>query len=138
MSTDDAPQLWHFTCDHGHLGIGEHGLLMPGCMLVDPDTRWPVAAWPSAMVWATDLPRPNRDALGLTSHMLRCDRTAHRYRIDARVLQMTPWVETRRAVIRRLGFLTVEELESTPGARPMHWWVGFGPVMADYDPLVTA
>jgi hypothetical protein len=135
MTNNPPPALWHFTCDHGHLGIGDKGLLLPGRMLANPDTRWPFSAWPSALVWATDLAKPNRDALGLTSHMLRCDRTAHRYRIDPTLL--LPWIDVRHDVMRKLGMATVEELEATPGSRPMHWWVGFSPVMADYDPLVT-
>lgn len=127
--------LWHFTCDHVALVIGDRGQLRPAKDLAEPDSFWALAAWPSSFVWATDLPKPNRDALGLTSNMLACDRTAHRYRVLAE--DFTPWHVIRRLIVDRHGRLGVELLEGAPGARPMHWFVSTEPVEAVYDPLVT-
>lgn len=108
--------LWHFTCDDGHKQI--------------TDTLRPNRG----IVWLTDLNMPIRDALGLTSHMLGCDRAAHRYRVtdDSACVK---WVDSRlRHLIGPAREHTLE-LESAPGARPMHWWVAEVPVPVVYDPI---
>lgn len=109
--------LWHYTCDHHHLQLGRRNVLTPGR---------------DGFVWLTDLDHPYAAALGLTSVVLACDRTAHRYRVryaaDAR-----PWTEVRREVnpVRR------EALESAPGVLPRHWWVATTLVPVVYDPDMT-
>lgn len=107
--------LYHYTCDHGHEAI--------------TDTLRP-NGWPLQVVWLTDLDLPMRDALGLTSHSLSCDRTAHRYRVtDANTA--APWSTYRRTI----DPLVAHALESTPGVKPMHWWVSVAPVPVAYDPI---
>jgi len=120
------PPLWHYTCDHGHEAIGEFGVLVPGRVLA-PD-RMPPDYWPADFVWLTDLARPNRDALGLTSWIIECDRTAHRYRAAWEVT-IKPWVEVRRSVN------SPESLEAAEGARPRHWYVSRDPVAVRWAPL---
>lgn len=72
--------------------------------------------------WFTDLDVPIRDALGLTSTILACDRTRCRFRVtDASTV--TPWVQ---AAARRTPW--GQYLEQTDGARPMHWYVSTEPV----------
>lgn len=70
-----------------------------------------------ALVWATDLPDPERDALGLTMHSISVDRTTHRFRILDRG-SFTPYTAVRRELPRTIR----EGLESAPGAMPMHWF----------------
>lgn len=117
--------LYHFTCDHGHVGIGDRGNLVPAASLTEK--RVP---WTGCLVWLTDLPRPNRDALGLTMHSISCDRTVHRYRVTDSALTRR-WTSLARDLPR--GYR--ESLEAAPGARPRHWWVSDNPVPVVYDPL---
>lgn len=118
--------LWHYTCDHGRAGIdATEGFVVPARYQTDK-----VAGGPGEYAWFTDLATPARDALGLTSQILHCDRTAHRYRVtDA--TDVVPWTEVRRQ------WLWAEELESAPGARPRHWFVATVAVPADYAPILT-
>lgn len=111
------PTLYHYTCDHGHKGIGTEGYARPLARLAGgelPETaRW---------LWLTDMATPDRDALGLTSQVLACDRLAHRYRVT-RPVDVHPWVKVRRLV----SPIVREALESAPGARPKHWYVSRQP-----------
>lgn len=114
---------YHYTCDHRHRLIGS--TIVPGDTLGRYDDS------PHIYAWFTDLSRPNRDALGLTSTILTCDRTAHRYRVtDTR--DLIHWTHVRR------NHPWAAELESAPGARPMHWWVARHPVPVAYDPIGAA
>jgi hypothetical protein len=116
--------LYHYTCDHGHDQIDD--LVVPATWQTDR-----ASGTPGVYAWFTDLADPMRDALGLTSHMLACDRTAHRYRVLDSV-GVVPWVTVRRM------WAWAEELESAPGARPRHWFVADGPVRVEYDPIACA
>lgn len=114
--------LYHYTCsDHGAPGIEREGLIIPGRMrgVTIPQARW---------AWFTDLNTPIRDALGLTSHYARCDRTAHRYIVEDP--HIVPWHTIRRNVSQRIR----NALESAPGAMPMHWWVADQPVAVRVSP----
>lgn len=111
--------LWHYTCSHGHTALGEQGLLVPN------------ARGPVGVVWLTDLDHPIRDALGLTSRVLSCDRTTHRYRIDDPPPEAAWWPTVRRTWPARV----VHALETAPGAMPAHWWVSPVPVHAVHDPI---
>lgn len=66
-----APVLWHFTCSHGHAGIGRRGLLLPN------QHPW----FGAPLVWLTSRPWPDRFATGLTHDYTACDRMAYRYRV---------------------------------------------------------
>lgn len=114
-----TPALWHYTCEHGDAGISREAR-GPGAGLVRPGG--------DGFVWAADLDVPVRDALGLTSHLLDCDRMAHRWRIDdlSVAAYFLPWVEARWSVdpVRR------DAIEGAPGALLRHWWVARVPVWA--------
>jgi len=128
--------LWHYTCAHGRAGIGRLGLLkpperlQPGHQALLPRHM----QWLSRCVWATDLDRPDAEALGLTSTTLGCDRTAFRYRLTVPG-SVIPWREWSRY----LDVEAVAGLESAPGAQPDRWWVGSGhSVPVRLDQLVRA
>jgi hypothetical protein len=125
-------QLWHYTCLHGHHKLASGGLLMPGVDLMNPAVRGQ-AGPTSRYVWMTDLSVPVRDALGLTMEHIRCDRTAHRYRVTQRGIAIR-WSDLRRSFDPEWR----ELLEASPGARPMHWWVAQEPVPCVYDPVEVA
>jgi len=109
------PPLWHFTCGHSIAGIEATGQLRPN--------RHPLLEEP--LVWLTDLDVPFRDALGLTSLTLRCDRTEHRFAVTdpASAVWWLSYV-TSRGVPRDV----YTDLASAPGAMPRHWWVSTEPV----------
>ena len=113
------PQLFHYTCEHGQTAILLDGeVLRPGN---------------DGFVWLTDLDYPFRDALGLTSNTLRCDRTKYRFDVDMVELDpndVIPWWVLRREV----DPLAVRQLESARGAMPMHWWLVVEPVKAHFAP----
>lgn len=133
----DLLQLWHYTCDHGHDAIGQSGYLRS---IVDLATAEKLAArgLPSEFgrwIWLTDLDTPVRGALGLTSHILGCDRTAHRYRVTwpTGAADIQPWTTVRRLAPRDL----LASLEQGD-ARPRHWYVSRHPVGVEYDPIAAA
>ena len=113
--------LWHYTCEHGVEGILTDGTVNPTLNPVLTDAH----GAPVTLAWFTDLDTPWRDALGLTSHTLRCDRTAYRF-VVVEPEKCTRWVTVRGTYPRA----AVDALESAPGAMPMHWWVAAGPVRA--------
>jgi len=108
-------KLWHYTCDHHRRQLGWNGALRPGL---------------DGFVWMTDLDHPDAYGLGLTSMILRCDRTAHRYRVKV-TDTARPWVEVRREI----NPVRVEALESAPGVLLRHWWVATTLVPVVYDPI---
>lgn len=118
--------LYHFTCDHGHDALGDDGILLPLATRLDNN---PVLFWPARFVWMTDLTLPNREGLGLTSHILRCDRTRFRYRVtDNR--DIFRWSVAARGYTREQR----DALEAEPGARPAHWYVSESPIPVVFDP----
>lgn len=124
--------MYHYTCEHGHGSLGAAGTLLP-LALLEPDRvgillhPWHTVA---QLSWMTDLEHPERHALGLTSGIISCDRTAHRYRITD-----TTHVERWLSIRRRYAADMRDALESTPGAMPAHWYVSARPVPVVYDPI---
>lgn len=131
MPTIDGRALYHYTCGHARERIGDTGRLLSAAELVD-DWRELAALPTSALVWLTDLTTPIRDALGLSSNLTPCDRTAFRYRV-LDTSTVVPWLYVRRD----FPLAIVEGLEAAPGARPAHWYVSRLPVDVTYDPRVT-
>lgn len=120
--------LFHYTCDHGHGTLGPENTLVPAIEMIGPFRDAP---WTAQFVWLTDLSFPNRKGLGLTSEILNCDRTSHRYRV----------VDTSRCVwwpqmAQRLDPSTCAQVENVDGAMPTHWWISSYHVPVVYDPLV--
>jgi hypothetical protein len=107
--------LWHFTCDHGYQGIGRRGTLVPH--------ESPLTGDLGPVVWLTDSPWPDRDATGLTSRFLRCDRMQYRYRITDASKAM-PWGAVRGGVPASV----VRDLERY--GDPDSWWVSSYPLPA--------
>lgn len=102
--------IYHYTCDdHGRPGIERDGVIRPGI---------------DGFAWFTDLDVPHREALGLTMHYTRCDRTAHRFEIDPDDPALTPWTVARRAVPPAYR----AALDASPGALLRHWFVAETPV----------
>lgn len=99
--------LYHYTCEHAVRRIGRYGTLIPQ----------PQPALKGAkLVWLTDQETPNRAALCLTSHLLSCDRLAHRYLVTD-LGSVVPW---RGSEWQHLGWAA---LELADGADPSHWFV---------------
>ena len=73
--------LYHYTCEHWAMMIGPAGVLRP----------WYQPFLGIGLVWLTDMAEPDREALGLTSSMLMCDRTEHRYRVTS-AADIEPWL----------------------------------------------
>ena len=124
--------LYHYTCDHSHSLIGEQGFLRSAAELSGRDDLPGIARW----IWLTDLAVPDRNALGLTSHSLSCDRMVHRYRVvwDYQAEAALPWMKVRMIA----DPAEREDLESAHGARPRHWFVTRWPIEVRYDPLNLA
>jgi hypothetical protein len=119
--------LYHFTCAHRVQHIRDDGIVVPGQHL-KRDDGLPATAIPwSAFAWFTDLSVPAREPLGLTMELLRCDRTAFRFRALTGSALM-PWLEVRR------GYPWRHFLES-PGTRPGNWYVSAESVPVIEDPL---
>lgn len=115
-----TPDLWHYTCDHGRAALGTTGVLLPN------------AAAPGLppLVWATDMPAANDpEALGLTSVILDCDRTAHRYAITDPA-GFTRWGRVRS----HYPDWARDALELADGAQPARWWVSPTPAPATLAP----
>lgn len=108
MSDAERPTLWHFTCSHGRGGIIDaQGHLRPN--------RHPLMPELGPIIWLTDDQWPERDAVGLTSAYLSCDRMAFRFRViesDAH-----PWA----AWCHLVDQATRADLEHY--AEPDRWWL---------------
>lgn len=95
-------RLYHYTCSHSQPQISKEGVLIPG---------------KDGFLWLTDLDAPMRDALGLTSNTLICDRTEYRFEVETE--KAVHWKDVRRVLPDWYRAL----LEEAPGAMPMHWWM---------------
>lgn len=102
-------RLYHYTCSHGAEGIRKDL-----CLKGNPHPLMPESYGP--LIWLTDLDSPDRQALGLTSRLLRCDRTTHRVTVDTELA--LHWPEFARTLSRRLRDLLEQD------AKPIHWYVG--------------
>jgi hypothetical protein len=80
--------LWHYTCQHGRDRIGKRGELRPNAH--------PWLPLLGRVIWLTDDPTPTRDAVGLTSTTLTCDRMQYRYRVTE--TDAVPWAQYRPAM----------------------------------------
>lgn len=119
------PSLYHFTCDHGAEAIQADGFIRPM-------TPWPVnvgdvptgMAHAPPVAWFTSDPMPSRDAVGLTSVLLDCDRMAYRFQVGP--VRAWPW----RSFAAMHG--CTEEyyrgLVGTYWGRPDTWYVATRPV----------
>jgi hypothetical protein len=103
--------LYHYTCPDSAARIVADGVLLkPGAY---------------GLLWLTDMPEPQRLALGLTQHLVRCDRTAFRFTVDGSAEPWTAWAHRHR-VPAAVRF----ELDGAEGALPRAWWVSETPLTA--------
>jgi hypothetical protein len=102
-------RFYHYTCDHGRKALGARGMLRPQPQPVLGGVR---------LVWLTDIAKPDREGLGLTSHLLDCDRLAYRYVVDAEPESWREWA-WRNAV----PWVARMRLEDAPNAAPSTWYV---------------
>ena len=124
MTRQLPPALYHYTCAHQAKGIERDGYVQPHPQLMLRDT---------AMVWLTDLAPPVPPmAVGLTNHLVGCDRTEVAYQVHR--TGVLPWTEWRNSWVRgQLTQLTPRDwrqarqaalaLESAPNAMPSHWYI---------------
>jgi hypothetical protein len=109
--------LYHYTCTHYAQLIRECGLIMPGIQLHGRDVGG------SRFAWFTDIKPPvPREAVGLTSLTLSCDRTECVFTVDRTSSHIHRWTDVRRAHRDLWG------LELAEGALPMHWFVSQSPI----------
>lgn len=105
-------RLYHYTCKHCAPRIAADGYLIPNALHAPP------------LIWLTSMRDPNRDALGLTSYLLDCDRMKFRFTVDTD--DAMTWAEWRLGHPEYLAWAT--ELELAEGARPGLWWVAEQPL----------
>jgi hypothetical protein len=104
-------KLFHYCCEHSAPGIEAAGKLIPSGIHKSMQ-----------LVWLTDLPHPDRDALGLTSQILACDRTQYRITVDTD--DAAHWFKYRREVPAEIR----DGLELAPGVQPGNWYVSATPI----------
>lgn len=80
------------------------------------------------LIWLTDEAEPERDAVGLTSVMLSCDRMAYRYAVS-----WAPSLQSWRDVRSQITDDYREWLESY--GKPETWWVSSLPLRAVLSPV---
>jgi len=110
-------RLYHYCCSCSAKRITARGFLRPfGAQLFDVD-----------MVWLTDQAEPDREGLGLTSHLLKCDRLEHQYVVDVDPSEVERWLDSsvRASLAREVGFYEFED-----GRQPETWWIARRPVFA--------
>lgn len=109
--------LYHYTCFHGNAAIiGDLGEIKPG---------------PDGLVWLTDMRVPIRDALGLTSRYITCDRMAYRWQVEIvpEIAWWPRWLRQASPEWKKWGRM----LEMADGARPAHWYVAEIPVLGTQE-----
>jgi len=111
-------EIFHLTCRHGA------GKIIAGGLLVNPHPQPVLGDMPLA--WFTHVPNARNQALGLTSHTLKCDRTERRFRV-LEPEKIFRWNEIRAVLPRQ----SVIALEAAHGARPEWWWVAQEPVLVE-------
>lgn len=107
-------KLYHFTCGHGAAGIMRDRWLRGNPHPYLPDA--------GPLIHLTDLDTPAREACGLTSTMLACDRME--YRVTVVTSDAVHWPRFARGIPREVR----EQFEGVPGAMPMHWYVAQVPI----------
>ena len=100
-------RLYHYTCAHSAAKIGVDRVLRPNPLSF------------RHLLWLTDLPEPDMYGLGLTSFMLKCDRTEFKVTVETEnAVKWTIWAHDNKVdFANRLG------LDGAEGAKPLRWWV---------------
>src|SRR5258707_1733633 len=108
-------ELYHFTCNHGHVGIKRSRVLLPNAH--------PFMKHLGPLIWLTDFAEPpTPESVGLQSTWISCDRLAYRYSVHTRAA--VPWADIRT----RAAADVVADLEAF--GQPEHWYVVRRPLTA--------
>jgi hypothetical protein len=101
--------LYHFTCQHMADEIEEKGILVPAAQTFVN----------VSLVWLTDMDKFDRDALGLTGHLLDCDRGDVMYRVTDYIKKPVPWIGS----IWHSQADPFVQAHLHRGRDPRRWWV---------------
>jgi hypothetical protein len=116
MTVQPPDVLWHYTCLDGLVAILASGnVLRPN--------QHPFL--PRPLVWLTDQADPDREALGLTSTVLSCDRLAAVVYVTD-LHDVAWWPDYRQQLRPRPRARDIRDLEH--GRRPSSWWVSERPL----------
>lgn len=107
-------RLYHYTCEHAAPQIAKSDALLPN--------EHPYLGG-RPLVWLTDFDKPMRQGLGLTSHVLHCNRTGWQVVVDTNDATWWPTYARTNGLSRPLR----DQLE-IPGTYPSHWWVSREPL----------
>ena len=109
-------RLHHYTCRDMARKIINDGKIVPNTVQPFPGPRGPIPPGIDglAVVWLTTLDRPDVHALGLTSHILSCDRTEVRFDVD---VEAESWDDFARRVNSRWARNLARH------RRPWTWWL---------------
>lgn len=112
--------LYHYTCSHGLAAIeADNWTLRPN--LFARHLKMP------QVVWLTDMPEPDRWALGLTKEILDCDRGEHRLTVP-NIDSVLPWSNW----CRENGYTRMQRDALEWGqAQPRHWFVSSQPIRCE-------
>lgn len=107
--------LYHYCCRHS-------ADLIDRTMTLKPFAQPLLGGLPA--VWATDMMPPDRDALGLTMHMVPCDRTKYVYTVVCEDEAKFEWWPSSplRALVADIEAFEHEPLD------PKRWWVSIAQV----------
>ena len=115
--------LYHYCCRHSANRITRYGILQPNGR----------DFFGVGLVWLTDQAIPDREGLGLTSHLtgLPCDRLECRYIVEADETQVHRWLES--PIRQRLATQPFFTLEFEGGRKPETWWIATSALPAKRD-----
>ena len=125
--------FYHYTCAHSAPLILRSGVVKPLGQLGNLAGQMPAdRQWMLDIAWFTDLPDPLREALGLTSETLQCDRTEWRVTVSD-PSGLVHWPRFARGRVPREQRDDLERY-----GRPAHRWVSEAPVPVSGGVLVRA
>jgi hypothetical protein len=120
-------KLYHYTCRDMARRILADGVIRPWPIMPDEGPRGEAIPTglpdDTAVVWLTTIDRPDRQALGLTSHVLNCDRTEVRFTVDVPATRWEDFAAFANPRWRR---------RKEKRRRPWTWWVYAAPI-ASFD-----
>lgn len=117
-------RLYHYTCEHGAERIEylSNGMVIPQRQPVLGDLH---------LSWFTSMPSAGREALGLTSKSLSCDRMEALFEVEPDdVGAAITWAEFKTQEAFAPLVAAGRSLEAVRGTRPALWLVAAQPVRA--------
>lgn len=119
-------QLYHYTCSCSLEKIRDTDWLLI------PNQQAPLVGLPS-LVWLTDMEKPDKGALGLTSKILSCDRTEHRLAIPdtVGVLPWSQWCRANGFTRAQRDWLELANPFGSAAPQPRRWFVTPDPIRCE-------